>query len=49
MENRPPPNIRPAAGTDRVVVVVVAAGLAVAGSSIIRSRGENFVQVLDDL
>lgn len=47
MENRPPPNIQPAAGTDRVVVV--AAGLAVAGSSIIRSRGENFVQVLDDL
>lgn len=49
MENRPPPNIRPAgAGIDRVVVVVVA-GLAEAGSSIIRSRGENAVQVLDDL
>lgn len=39
MENRPPPNIRPARGTDRVVVVV-AAGLAVAGSSIIRVPGE---------
>lgn len=50
MENRPPPNIRPAAaaGADRVAAVVVV-GFAVAGSFTIRSRAGERNLVLDDL
>lgn len=51
MENRPPPNIRPAAaaGADRVAAAVVVVGFAVAGSFTIRSRAGERNLVLDDL
>lgn len=52
MENRPPPNIRPAAaaaGADRVAAVVVVVGFAMAGSFTIRSRAGERNLVLDDL